>query len=217
MSLEFYRVDRDLAQTVRRPHVYKDNQGERTLLLLHGTGADEHDLLGIGRLIDPSANLLSPRGLVVHHGMARHFLRHDNGEFDEAGIEANSEDLAKFVVAAAKEYGFDIENVWGVGFSNGATALNAMLLQQPQSLRGIFAFGTTRPFRNAQHVDLSGKYVFLANGAQDTYSPANEVAELVETFESAGAEVKLLVHPGGHTIVAEHVREFASDLLGIEL
>lgn len=215
MSLEFYKVDRKVAGSVKRPHVFKPGTNGRTLLLLHGTGADERDLLGVGRLLDPNANLLSPRGLVVHQGMARHFLRHDNGDFDEAGIRANSDDLASFVWDAANTYDFDAENVWGVGFSNGATALNAMLLQHPETLRGIFAFGTTRPFDNPEHKDLTGKYVFIGNGAQDLYSPKKEVAELVQTFRDAGAQVKLLVHSGGHTIVAEHLREFAGDLLGI--
>ncbi|MFM6980518.1 MAG: alpha/beta hydrolase, partial [Micrococcales bacterium] len=164
MNLPFYQVDRKVAGSVKRPHIFKPGTNGRTLLLLHGTGADEHDLLGVGRLLDPNANLLSPRGLVVHQGMARHFLRHDSGEFDEAGIKANSDDLASFVWDAAHTYGFDPEQVWGAGFSNGATALNALLLQHPETLKGIFAFGTTRPFSNPEHVDLTGKYVFIANG-----------------------------------------------------
>jgi len=214
-NLEFYRVDRKLAGSLKRPHVYRDNKGARTLLLLHGTGADERDLLSVGKLLDPTANLLSPRGLVVHQGMARHFLRHDSGDFDEAGMTANSEDLANFLSAAADRYGFDPSNVWGVGFSNGATALNAMLMQQPQSLKGIFSFGTTMPLAKPKAVDLKGKYVFIANGAEDQYSPKQDVAKLVNTFKGFGASVKLLVHPGGHTIVIGHIREFASNLLGI--
>lgn len=219
-ALPYYQVDRELAGSIRRPHLWQPSaspETSRTLLLLHGTGADERDLIGLGKLLDPTANLLSPRGLVVHQGMARHFLRHDNGVFDEDGIRANSDDLAAFVADAAKEYGFDLNRVWGVGFSNGATALNALMLQHPDLLQGILAFGTTRSFAGGDFssVDLTGKHVFIANGAQDSYSPADEVAELVALFKKLRANVKLLVHPGGHTIVIEHVREFAQDLLGI--
>ena len=220
-ELPFYKVDRQMAGSVARPHIWQpseNTESSRTLLLLHGTGADEHDLIGLGKLLDPTANLLSPRGLVVHQGMARHFLRHDSGEFDEDGIRANSDDLAAFVADAAREYGFDSSKVWGAGFSNGATALNALMLQHPELLQGIFAFGTTRSFKGGDfsNVDLTGKHVFIGNGAQDDYSPADEVAELVGLYQQLGAQVKLRVHPGGHTIVIEHVREFASDLLGID-
>ncbi|MEN9715184.1 MAG: hypothetical protein RJA35_651, partial [Actinomycetota bacterium] len=87
-----------IGSTTRRPHVWKpasDPAKARTLLLLHGTGADERDLLGLGKALDPEANLLSPRGLVVADGMSRFFLRYPDGRFDEAGIVSNANELAE--------------------------------------------------------------------------------------------------------------------------
>ena len=201
-----------------RPHVWRPSSNvatSRTLLLLHGSGADEHDLLSLGKLIDPTANLLSPRGLVRVDGANRFFLRHDDGTFDEAGIVKNSAELAEFVWAASGEYGFDASQVYAVGFSNGANAAGAMLLLQPDSLAGIIAFGTTKsfvktPFKKTP--DLSGKRVWIANGVLDHYSPEERTVAMIEEFESLGAKVSLRMQPGGHTISPQHVREIAAEL-----
>ena len=128
---------------VSRPHVWRpaaEPEKARTLLLLHGSGADEHDLLPLGKLLDPAANLLSPRGLVRVDGANRFFLRNDDGTFVEDDIVKNSAELAEFLWAASGEYGFDANNVYAVGFSNGANAAGALLLLQPDSVKGIVAW-----------------------------------------------------------------------------
>lgn len=203
---------------VSRPHVWRpaaDPPSARTLLLLHGSGADEHDLLPLGKLLDPNANLLSPRGLVRVDGANRFFLRNDDGTFVEADIVKNSAELADFLWAASGEYGFDANNVYAVGFSNGANAAGALLLLQPDSLQGIIAFGTTKsfertPFKKVPNLD--GKRVWIANGVQDQYSPAERSTAMIQEFESLGAEVSLRMQPGGHTISPQHVREIAAEL-----
>lgn len=213
------------------PHVWRpsssgDVAGNRTILLLHGTGADEHDLIGLGKALDPSANLLSPRGQVraelppYGDGMIRWFMRHEDGTFDEDGIRAACARLAEFVEAAAAQYGFDLGNVWVAGFSNGANASGALLLLHPQLFRGVMAFGTTKSFVDTEAAcggrpDLTGKHVWICNGALDGYSPAERTAAMVAEFESFGAEVSLRVHGGGHTISHEHVREVAEELASI--
>jgi phospholipase/carboxylesterase len=206
-----------IGATTRRPHVWKpasDVASVRTLLLLHGTGADERDLLGLGKALDPQANLLSPRGLVVADGMSRFFLRYPDGRFDEAGIVANAAELAEFVAAAAFEYGFDDSNVWAVGFSNGANAAGSMLLLHPDALQGIVAFGTTKSFvaPPKRIPALAGKKVFIANGKQDDYSPADKTDAMVREFRQYGAQVELMMHSGGHTISHEHVKQIAAAL-----
>jgi predicted esterase len=201
-----------------RPHVWRpaaDPAKAKTLLLLHGSGADEHDLLSLGKLIDPTANLLSPRGLVKVNGANRFFLRNDDGTFVEDEIVRNSSELAEFLWAASGEYGFDSNNVYAVGFSNGANAAGALLLLQPDSVQGIISFGTTKsfvktPFKRTP--DLSGKRVWIANGETDGYSPADRTAAMIQEFESLGATVSLRMHPGGHTISPQHVREIAAEL-----
>jgi phospholipase/carboxylesterase len=203
---------------VSRPHVWRpaaDPASARTLLLLHGSGADEHDLLSLGKLLDPAANLLSPRGLVRVDGANRFFMRNDDGTFVEDDIVKNSAELAEFLWAASGEYGFDANNVYAVGFSNGANAAGALLLLQPDSVKGIIAFGTTKsfvqtPFKKLP--DLTGKRVWIANGVLDHYSPAERTAAMIEEFESLGAWVSLRMQPGGHTISPQHVREIAAEL-----
>lgn len=203
---------------VSRPHVWRPSaepEKSRTLLLLHGSGADEHDLLPLGKLLDPTANLLSPRGLVRVDGANRFFLRNDDGTFVDQDIVRNSAELAEFLWAASGEYGFDANNVYAVGFSNGANAAGALLLLQPDSLRGIVAFGTTKSFERTPFKkvpDLTGKRVWIANGVQDHYSPPERTAAMVEEFESLGATVSLRMQPGGHTISPQHVREIAAEL-----
>jgi phospholipase/carboxylesterase len=203
---------------VSRPHVWRpaaDPSSARTLLLLHGSGADEHDLLPLGKLLDPNANLLSPRGLVRVDGANRFFLRNDDGTFVEDDIVKNSAELAEFLWAASGEYGFDASNVYAVGFSNGANAAGALLLLQPDSVQGIIAFGTTKSFEHTPFKkvpNLTGKRVWIANGVQDHYSPAERTTAMIQEFESLGAKVSLRMQPGGHTISPQHVREIAAEL-----
>jgi predicted esterase len=203
---------------VSRPHLWRpasDPAIARTLLLLHGSGADEHDLLPLGKLLDPAANLLSPRGLVRVDGANRFFMRNDDGTFVEDDIVKNSAELAEFLWAASGEYGFDSNNVYAVGFSNGANAAGALLLLQPDSVAGIVAFGTTKSFERTPFKkvpDLTGKRIWIANGVQDQYSPAERTTAMVQEFESLGAKVSLRMQPGGHTISPQHVREIAAEL-----
>lgn len=204
------------ARDLSRPHVWRPSANSatsKTLLLLHGTGADEHDLLSLGKALDPSANLLSPRGLVVESSMSRFFLRYPDGRFDEAGIVRAVDELADFIEVAAEEYGFDDKKVFAVGFSNGANAAGALLLLHPESVAGIAAFGTTKSFVEPRSgVNLAGKRVWIANGVTDEYSPADRTAAMVSEFKSLGAEVQLMMHPGGHEIVMKHIQQIHRNL-----
>lgn len=199
-----------------RPHVWRpaaDIKGSRTLLLLHGTGADEFDLLNLGKTIDPKANLLSPRGLVDENGMNRFFIRFPDGTFDENSITQNVDELASFVRKASVEYGFNLESVFAVGFSNGANTAGALLLLHPDTVAGIVAFGTTRAFETLPaRPNLNGKLVFIANGEKDPYSPPEKTEIMVSELQELGARVQLFTHPGGHQIVMEHVSEISKGL-----
>ena len=204
-----------------RPHVWRPSEDvsrARTLLLLHGSGADEHDLLSLGKALDPNANLLSPRGLVRVDGANRFFMLLAENTYDEDDVIHNSSELADFVWAASGHYGFDADNVYAVGFSNGANAAHSMLLNQPNSLAGVVAFGTNKVFEQTPYLkgkpDLSGKRVWVANGAADPYSPADRVESLIDELRGLGAEVHYSLHQGGHTISHEQVRAIAEQLAG---
>jgi phospholipase/carboxylesterase len=183
-------------------HVFvpTDREGGSTLLLLHGTGGDEHDLLALGRALSDDAALLSPRGNVSEHGAARFFRRLAEGVFDEADLVARAADLATFVGAAADSYGFDAGKVVAAGFSNGANIAGALLLLHPQVLRAAVLFAPMVPLEPESLPDLSGVAVFLSAGRADPIVPAEEPERMAALLTSAGATTTLRWHAGGHTL-----------------
>jgi predicted esterase len=197
---------------ISRPHVFEKGTSNRTLLLLHGTGADEFDLLQLGKSIDPSAALLSPRGMYLEAGMNRFFERYPDGTFNEASIDQGVNELAEFIDAAIKKYEIDPQHLFGVGFSNGANTAAALMVRYPEILSGAALFGSTKPYREIAPVDLSGKRIWLANGDQDSYAPVAASEKWVAELNAFGAQATWLRHPGGHQISGEHVAEIALEL-----
>lgn len=197
-----------------RPHVWLPKEGAtRTLLLLHGSGADEHDLLSLGRELDASANILSPRGGIIQQGMVRFFTYEPDFTPSRQSLLEEIEKLADFIELSSDRYGFSIESMVTVGFSNGAHTGGALMLLQPNLVRVLVAFGTTQVLPEiSAGVDLSGKQVFIANGKMDDYSPERRTVAMIEQLESLGADVTLLMHPGGHQISGEHVEFIAREL-----
>ena len=196
---------------LKRPHVFEAGSEvatSRTILLLHGMGADENDLLGLGRLLDNTANLLSPRGMVQIEGLNRFFLRFADGSFDEDGLAHAADELAEFLKVAAAEYGFDLSRVWAAGFSNGSNAAVALLQRHPDLLQGISVYSITKALAEpiGEAGSLAGKQVFIANGEQDQHAGLEVARTLAAQLSQLGANVELLEHPGGHNIVMEHVR-----------
>jgi predicted esterase len=197
---------------ISRPHVFEKGTSNRTLLLLHGTGADEFDLLQLGKAIDPAASVLSPRGMYLEAGMNRFFERYPDGTFNEASIDLGVSELAEFIAAAIKKYEIDARQIFAVGFSNGANTAAALMVRHPELLTGAALFGSTKPYRELEPVDLSGKRVWLANGDQDSYAPVAASEKWVAELNDLGANATWLRHPGGHQISGEHVAEIALEL-----
>lgn len=195
-----------------RPHFFEQGSSGRTLLLLHGTGADEHDLINLGRALDPYASLLSPRGMHLESGMNRFFERYPDGTFNEDSVIQAAAELNQFLKAAVVEYKLNPENVVAVGFSNGANTAAALLVQHPESIQAAALFGSTKPLKEIEPVDLTGKRVWLANGDFDSYAPVAVSEAWVSELASMGAEVRWLRHAGGHQISGEHVAEVAAEL-----
>ena len=201
-------------EKLSRPHVWlPSTSGSRTLLLLHGSGADEFDLLSLGKALDPTANILSLRGLASQDGMVRFFeYREDFSAKEDTLIEA-VESLSDFLKLSSQSYGFDASKVTAVGFSNGAHMAGALLTVHPELLRGIVAFGTTRAFLETKFSpSLQGKFVYIANGEKDPYSPRQKTEDMIAEFQAWGASVEVLMHPGGHQISPEHVEIIAREL-----
>jgi phospholipase/carboxylesterase len=188
--------------------------GAPTLLLLHGTGGDENDLLPLGRMLDERAALLSPRGKVLENGMPRFFRRLSMGVFDEEDLVNRTHELASFVEEAASEYGLDPKRLFAVGFSNGANIAASLLLLHPDLLAGAVLLRAMTPFELETLPDLSGTPVYLAAGRSDQMIPPESTERLAELLREAGAEVTLDWQPGGHGIGRAEV-EAARDWLAL--
>lgn len=168
------------------------------LLLLHGTGGDENDLLPLGEAISPGSALLSPRGKVLEHGMPRFFRRLAEGVFDEDDLRRRTEELADFVAAARSRYG--LAAPLAVGFSNGANIAAAMLLQRPDVLAGAVLLRAMVPLAQPPQADLAGKRVLIVSGKFDPIIPPSNSAKLAALLTAAGAEVQHPVLPVGHQL-----------------
>lgn len=171
-----------------------------TLLLLHGTGGDENDLLDLGHALDPEAALLSPRGQVSEQGANRWFRRHAEGVFDLDDLRTRTHQLAAFVSTAADQYRFDVTRLVAVGFSNGANIAASLLFAHPRLLRAEVLFAPMVPLPNPPRVDLSHTAVFLAAGRADPIAPPEQAEQLTAQLTDRGAAVKLHWHAGGHGI-----------------
>jgi len=178
-----------------------------TLMLLHGTGGDENDLIPLGRELAPRANLLSPRGKVLEHGMPRFFRRLAEGVFDEEDLKFRTHELADFVEEAAGRYGFDPTNLFAVGFSNGANIAASLLLSRSGLLRGAVLFRPMVPFEPEELPDLSGVPVYIGAGERDQIVSKENTERLAELLERAGAEVSLNWWSGGHGLEMAEVRD----------
>lgn len=170
--------------------------GRAPLLLLHGTGGDEADLLPLGRAVAPGAALLSPRGQVLEHGAPRFFRRLAEGVFDEADLRRRVDDLAGFVGEARRAYGLSAPIA--LGFSNGANIAAALLLLKPEVLAGAALVRAMVPLAEPPAASLGGRPVLILSGAMDPIVPAANAASLARQLEGAGAQVDHRVLPGGH-------------------
>jgi predicted esterase/catechol 2,3-dioxygenase-like lactoylglutathione lyase family enzyme len=180
--------------------------GSTTLLLLHGTGGDEEDLLPLGRALLPGAGMLSPRGKVLEGGAPRFFRRLREGVFDQEDLALRTGQLASFIEAAAKTYNLDPNGIVAVGFSNGANIAASILLRRPGLLRGAVLLSPMVPFEPPSASDLTGTAVFIGAGRADRIAPPAQAERLAELLRQAGAQVTLHWESGGHALADSEVR-----------
>jgi phospholipase/carboxylesterase len=187
----------------------QDSTPGETLIVLHGTGGDENDLVGIGQAIAPRAAILSPRGNVLENGAPRFFKRLAEGVFDPKEVRSRAEELARFIRAAITKYGLDSTRIYALGYSNGANIASTVMFIEPRLLQGAILFRPMLVFEPEQHGDLSGSSVFISAGRMDPIVPSSSVERLAELFESARADVTLKWQLAGHNLVPSEVREAA--------
>ena len=194
-------------------HEFLPGSSSRTLLLLHGTGGNERDLIPLGRELDPNAALLSPRGKVLENGMPRFFRRLAEGVFDLEDLKYRTNELADFVTAAGEHYGFTSDNIVAVGYSNGANIAASMLLVRPEILGAAILFRAMVPLVPGKLPDLSSVRIWIGAGDQDPIVPASEAQSLVELLRRAGADVTIRFAKAAHGLTNDDV-EAAHHWLG---
>ena len=193
----------------------EDSASGETMIVLHGTGGDENDLIGIGQTIAPGAAILSPRGNVLENGAPRFFRRLAEGVFDPKEVRSRAEELARFIRAAIIKYGLDATRIYTLGYSNGANVASTVMFIEPRLIQGAILFRPMLVFEPEEQNDLSGSSVFISAGRVDPIVPVGSVERLAELFESRHAEVTLKWQLAGHNLVPSEVRE-ASDWLALQ-
>jgi predicted esterase len=184
----------------------KDNKSETlTLLLLHGTGGNEDDLIQVGQMISPSASLLSPRGNVLENGMPRFFKRLAEGVFDLEDLKFRTRELADFVKDASSIYGFDLNKTIAVGFSNGANIAASLLLSYPGTLMGAILFRAMVPFIPNSPLDLSDKKVLLSAGVYDPIVSESQTQSLYNILKKSRTNVTLKWQQSGHNLTESDI------------
>lgn len=193
-------------------HIFQKgtDSSKPTLLLLHGTGGNELDLLPLAGRIDDEASILSVRGNVLEHGMPRFFKRLAEGVFDEEDLVLRTKELNEFLDEAAEQYEFDRENIVAIGYSNGANIAASLLFHYQHALKGAILHHPMVPRRGIQLPDLSGKSVFIAAGTNDPICSPEESSELESLLKNAKAKVELHWVNRGHQLTAEEVEAAAN-------
>lgn len=181
-------------------------QSGRVLLLLHGTGGDENDMLPLGRDIDPDAGLLSLRGNVSENGMPRFFRRFAEGLFDEEDIVRRANELADFLQQAAERYKFDPSALTAVGYSNGANIAAAVWLLRGAAFRSAILLRAMVPLTPAKLPDLSGTRALICSGTRDQIVPIENAKRLAGLFRDSEATVTHRFEDSGHQLVVDEIR-----------
>ncbi|WP_368654375.1 alpha/beta hydrolase [Ornithinibacillus sp. 4-3] len=188
-------------------HIFQKGKDHNkpTLLLLHGTGGDESNLLPIAEIIDKEASVLSVRGNVLENGMPRYFKRLAEGVFDEEDLIFRTKELNEFLNQAAQKYEFNRNNMIAIGYSNGANIAASLLFHYQDALKGAILHHPMVPRRGIDLPDLSGKSVFIAAGTNDPICPPEESEELQTLLEGANAKVEIHWENRGHQLTLEEV------------
>jgi predicted esterase len=187
-----------------------------TLLMLHGTGGDESNLLGLGRAISPEAALLSPRGQVLEQGNCRFFRRLAEGVFDLPDLHRRTGDLAEFIQEATQEYKLNPERIVAVGFSNGANIAASLLLSRPDLLAGAILFRPMVPFEPADVPTQRAIPILMSAGSDDPIVSTASTQSLADLLRESGATVTLIIQRAGHDMISADVEKAREWMLRFE-
>lgn len=189
-------------------HLFKEgtNPNKPVLLLLHGTGGDENDLVPLADIVDPESSVLSVRGNVLENGMPRFFKRLAEGIFDEEDLILRTKELNQFLDDASKKYKFDRQNIVAIGYSNGANIAASLLFHYKDALKSAILHHPMVPRRGIELPNLEDAKVFIAAGTNDPICSQQESIELQQLLEAAGAAVEVHWENRGHQLTINEVQ-----------
>ena len=203
----------DSYSEIKNKELEYSNLGDRLqshpicLLLLHGTGGDENDLIPLAQRLSPNASLLSLRGKVLENGMPRFFRRLSEGVFDLEDLKFRTQELGKFVKYASQIYPFSLDKTFALGFSNGANMAASILLSNPEVIKGAILFRAMIPFIPDDLPNLKNKEIFLSAGLLDPIVSKEQVTELSKLFRKCGANVTLKWQQSGHNLLESDIKD----------
>lgn len=182
------------------------DQNSVTLLLLHGTGGDETDLIPIARMLDiTNASILSPRGKVIENGMPRYFRRLSEGIFDIEDLKFRTNELAEFVQNASKTYALNLNRIVAIGYSNGANIAASVILLRPEILSNAILFRPMIPLVPNTLPKLSSKRVLISAGSHDPIVDSYQTKDLFDLLEKVGAKVSIQWQNSGHELTQRDI------------
>jgi predicted esterase len=185
--------------------VYNNSSKKLTLVLLHGTGGNEEDLIFLGKQIEPAASILSPRGKVLENGMPRFFMRLAEGVFDIKDLKFRTNELADFIQKCSLHYNFDLHKTIAIGFSNGANIAASTILLHPEVLKGTILFRAMVPLVPDNLPNLYNKNILLAAGLSDPIVSREQTQNLYNLFHKTGANVQLKWQHSSHNLVPDDI------------
>lgn len=181
-------------------HIFKQGTNNKTLILLHGTGGDEQQMLSLGAILDDQANLLAVRGNVQEDGLNRYFVRLAEGQYDWDDLWQRSQALWLFLKQASQEYALDLDKAVLVGYSNGANIAVSLLLKQADLLKQLVLLRPLFPTDDLDRVSLAGCRVLQISGQNDGLVEVRQAEQLADYLRRNQAEVELLLTEGGHEL-----------------
>ncbi len=187
-------------------HLFEKGVNHKTLVLLHGDGGNEHDLISVARMIDPQANILSLRGSIVEYGMPRFYKRKSINQFDHDSMVDETHNIRDFIDDCSKTYRFNRDSVTVIGYSHGANIATCILFHFERAFHKAILFHPMVPLRHISLPNLNHTKIFIGAGRFDSLMPEHEVQELTQMFESANAEVDVFWTDYGHQLSKEEIK-----------
>jgi phospholipase/carboxylesterase len=199
-------------------HIFRESTtSHRILVLLHGTGADELDLIPLATNLDPDASVLSLRGNVSENGMLRFFKRISPNVFDQKSILLEAQGINTFITDMVHMHNSTVDNLVFVGFSNGANMIAAMLHLYPETVKNAMILHGLQPLEAVPKIDLSNAKVFVSTGTNDKMIESSASLSLVSTLRARSADVTVFKNDSAHTIQNDEIAAAKEFLKKIEI